>query len=234
MISLGIEQVKGEKMYYLKLNSFLIVGNEIYKKHFYDYFDEITVVSCNEEAFNHYVEKKPAIVFLDYSENNAIKVLKDIRKNDRKTIVVFIMSMIKSEMFLDILPLQLFSYLRKPFDNNEIKKLLTGIELELEYREGNIKRIKGMYSFNLNKVILYNERMKEVKLTKNEKKFLEIMFNTKDSFVSIEKIEYTIWEEDSLCKDCNGRLKSLLNGIRKKLPKESIINEYGLGYKLER
>jgi len=33
-------------------------------------------------------------------------------------------------------------------------------------------------------------------------------------------------------QDCKGRFKVLLNGLRKKLPKNTIINNYGLGYRI--
>jgi DNA-binding response OmpR family regulator len=219
-------------MNYLNINSLLIVGSEVYRKYFKNYFNEMIIVSDNIEAYNLYKKKKPAIIFLAYAQNNAIDILKDIRRFDRKTIVVFIVNSIDSKIVRDLLPLQLFSYLQEPFDKGEIKQLLLNIDTELKYLDNNIKRIKNNYSFNLKKRILYNKSKEEVKLTKNEKKFLKIMFDKNESVVPIEEIEYSIWEEDALSINCNGRLKSLLNGLRKKLPKESIINEYGLGYKL--
>ena len=223
-----------ETMNFLKINSILIVGTDIYRKYFNNYFNEMIMVLDNIEAYDVYKKKKPAIIFLAYAQNNAIDILKDIRRFDRKTIVVFIVNSIASKIVRDLLPLQLFSYLQEPFDTTEIKQLLLNIDTELKYLDNNnnIKRIKNDYSFDIKKKILYNRSKQEVKLTKNEKKFLKIMLEKNESLVSIEEIEYSIWEEDSLSIDCTGRLKSLLNGIRKKLPKESLVNEYGLGYKL--
>ena len=104
---------------------------------------------------------------------------------------------------------------------------------EIKANSSEIKKLKNNYFFDMNKEKLYNELKKEIKLTKNEKHFLRIMFNVKESSVARETLQYLIWEEASLHKNCDGRLKSLLNGIRKKLPKNSIINQYGVGYMLE-
>ena len=72
----------------------------------------------------------------------------------------------------------------------------------------------------------------EIKLTKKERQFLDTLLQSKHQFVSNSTLEYTIWEEESLSKDCSGRLKVLINSIRKKLLPKSIINEYNIGYKI--
>ena len=64
----------------------------------------------------------------------------------------------------------------------------------------------------------------EIKLTKKERQFLDTLLQSKHQFVSNSTLEYTIWEEESLSKDCSGRLKVLINSIRKKLLPKSIIN----------
>lgn len=61
---------------------------------------------------------------------------------------------------------------------------------------------------------------------------MKILLKSKHQFFSPEVIEHDIWEEDFYREDCHIRLKYLLYGIRKKLPKGSIVNSYGLGYKL--
>jgi DNA-binding response OmpR family regulator len=58
------------------------------------------------------------------------------------------------------------------------------------------------------------------------------MSSNKEKYVSSEQIEHTVWEEDSAFEDCHSRLKALLYGLRQKLPENTIVNSYSLGYKL--
>jgi DNA-binding response OmpR family regulator len=81
--------------------------------------------------------------------------------------------------------------------------------------------------------MLFDKNHHEVKLTKKEKKLINILVKSKKQFVSSDILEYTIWEDESMKYDCKGRFKVLLNGLRKKLPKYTIINSYGLGYKIQ-
>jgi len=58
------------------------------------------------------------------------------------------------------------------------------------------------------------------------------LLKSKGKYLSQETIEYNIWEEEYLNYNCDGRLKTLLNSLRKKLPPKSILNSYGVGYRI--
>ena len=95
-----------------------------------------------------------------------------------------------------------------------------------------VLRLKENYLFDIERSILYCDQKNEIKLTKNEMKFMQLITKAKYAYVSSEQFEHSIWEEDSEYEDCNKRLKHLIYGLRKKLPKGSILNGYKLGYKL--
>ncbi len=59
-----------------------------------------------------------------------------------------------------------------------------------------------------------------------------MLLKLRQQFITADTLEYSLWEEESMKSNCQGRLKVLLNGIRKKLPKNTIVNSYGLGYRI--
>jgi DNA-binding response OmpR family regulator len=133
---------------------------------------------------------------------------------------------------LEALSVQLLDYLEKPSQEHQVEVLLKNLCHDLKFIDDYSLYLQEGYLFNTRNKILYNEKNKEIKLTKNEIKFMEIMSSTKEQYFSSEFIEHSIWEEDSVYQDCNKRLKYLIYGLRKKLPKNSIVNSYKLGYKL--
>ena len=133
---------------------------------------------------------------------------------------------------LESLSVQILDYLEKPSKKHKVEILLKNLCHDLKFIDDYSFSLKDEYWFNTKNKILYNNENKEIKLTKHEIKFMEIMSSKNGQYVSAEYIEYSIWEEESICQDCNKRLKNLIYGLRKKLPKNSIINSYKLGYKL--
>jgi DNA-binding response OmpR family regulator len=133
---------------------------------------------------------------------------------------------------LEALSVQLLDYLEKPSQEHQVEVLLKNLCRDLKFIDDFSFYLQEGYLFNTRNKILYNEKNKEIKLTKNEIKFMEIMSSRKEQYYSSDFIEYSIWEEDSVHEDCNKRLKYLIYGLRKKLPKNAIVNSYSLGYKL--
>jgi len=133
---------------------------------------------------------------------------------------------------LESLSKEILDYLENPSKQHQVEVLVKNLCHDLKFINEYSFYLKEDYCFNTKNKILYNNENKEVKLTKHEIKFMEIMSSKNGQYVSAEYIEYSIWEEESICQDCNKRLKHLIYGLRKKLPKNSIINSYKLGYKL--
>ena len=218
----------------LKLNQLIFSGNkdEIIKLE--PYFETITMIQNNQKILTFSLDK-PKIIFLncDEQKNSCIETIQKIRKQDRKSIIV-IMSKEKNEnIFLNVLHLHLSGYLQKPFKKNDIEKLLIHIMEDLAPLNSNEKiYLKDGYNFNTQQLTLFDEKYKIIKLTKYEKKLMQVLTHEKNNYINSESMEHSIWEEESLEQDCNKRLKHLVYCLRKKLPNGSIINSYNLGYKL--
>lgn len=224
----------------LKQHSLLMVNNNNNNKYFEAYFKEVSLVKDNLELFKIYHQKSPSVLFLNCHEPkmNGLDTLKKIRQSDKKVVVAIFTDKVVTDELLEALPLHLIGCIVEPFQKNKVKELLHHVDEELTLLSlptdiGNrcILGFKDGFSFCSVLNRLYNDEHKEVALTKNEKRFIKILINTSE-FVPTQTIEYLIWENASMSQNCSSRLKSLLNGVRKKLPKGSIINQYGLGYKL--
>jgi DNA-binding response OmpR family regulator len=219
----------------LKLYNLLLVGEEEEKEYFRKYFQEIYLTKNNLQAFNFYSMYNPSIIFFncDGKNNNSISIIKEIRKEDRDTILVIVSKGKNINTLLNALPLHLSGYIEEPFQKDKVEKVLENISHDLGVLHKDKVHLKEKYTFNRKKHLLYCSKKKEVKLTKNETKLMLLLTKSKNQYVSLNQIEYTVWEEDSAFEDCQMRLKALLYGLRKKLPKDTIVNSYSLGYKLD-
>lgn len=218
----------------LKQYNLLLVGDREDKYYFKRYFQDVYLVKNNAQAFDFYSLYKPLIIFFYCDEKvfDTMFFIKKIREQDRDTIVVIISKGKKMTILLNAIPLHLSGYIEKPFQKGKVESVLQNITHDLsllyEYRI----KLKDNYTFNRKDQKLFNAKEKEIKLTKNEKKLMLLLSSHKEQYLSLEQIEHTIWEEDSAYEDCKTRLKALLYGLRQKLPKKTIVNAYGLGYKL--
>lgn len=213
----------------LKYHSLLLVGgDDNLKSLFQNYFNEIKSIDKSEILSFYDKERYPIIFFVD-----DIEPIREIRKFDRDIIIVLLLTKIVSDILLEAIKLRVFDLLKFPLNIDKLDKTLKLIDKELNglYKK-NICWINGGYFFDFNINILYDSNYNEIKLTKKELKLLKILLKSKGKFVSSDVIEYNIWEEESEVLDCRGRLKTLLNGLRRKLPPKTILNSYGLGYKI--
>ncbi len=172
-----------------------------------------------------------SIVFLI----NNIDIAKNIRDyyTNREIIIILLSKNITKRELIELISLNILDYTPLPIDRDNIKNIFKKIEKEFYSRNfNNIFHLKEGYLFNSLEERLFDNQNNEIKLTKKEKKLMNILVKSKNQFVKTESFEYHIWEDDSMKYNCQNRFKVLLNNLRKKLPKDTIINSYGLGYKI--
>lgn len=212
----------------LKYNSLLLVGDEDRSFYFKKYFKDVFLVKNDNEALAIYQKKPYPIVFL----SDEIEIAKKIKAYNRETIIVLASKNISKKTLMESVLLHLSGCIEMPFERGKVEHLLESIDGDLEVLDRHLCRLKSGYTFDVQYQILYDEKVNEVKLTKKERRLMSILIESKYQFVGIETLEYNIWEKESMEEDCRGRFKALLNTLRKKLPKGSIVNRYGMGYKL--
>jgi DNA-binding response OmpR family regulator len=188
------------------------------------------------EALQIYNTKKPDILIIDIDipKMNGIEFLEQVRCNDLNTKAIMFTSHSDRDTLLKLSTLKLTQYLIKPVRRSNFKDALNQALDELRnYRisSNQILKLSNEYSWNLLSEELHSQQG-IVKLTKTEKNIFSMVAKNslKNQITTYEDIVYSLWDEYS--ENNLKSLKTIVSTLRKKLPEDTIINEYGMGYKL--
>lgn len=227
----------GEEIYPYKV--LFVEDEEIIRENYTTYlkmlFKEVYEAKDGEIALKLYKEKKPDIMIIDIHlpKLNGIELLKKIRENDHSTKAIMLTAHTDKTFLLDAASLKLTKYLVKPISRKELKDALNeSIEELNNYDILPIKKIKlkDNYIWNTELQELKNNS-KLIELTSKEKKLLTILLSRKDKVFSYDEIFDYFWrEEESFTLNS---LKNLVKRLRKKLPENTIINQFNEGYKIK-
>ncbi len=152
---------------------------------------------------------------------DGIELLKSIKKLNSQTKVIMISANINIDKIKEAYNYGCDDYLKKPFD---IEELILKIE-KYNTKEKNIILDENIY-FNLLTNELYINSQK-VELTKKEKDLLILLLDNKGKTISYENIEDFVYKREAKTSDA---IRSLLKRLRKKLPKDLILNSMDEGY----
>lgn len=112
-------------------------------------------------------------------------------------------------------------YIKKPFD---IQELLLKID-KYTQKSQQIYLDKELF-FDLKNKKLFYENL-EISLTKNEKNLLFLLIENKGTNISYSQIEDFVYDRVSKSSDA---IRSLVKRLRRKLPKDMILNSLEEGY----
>ena len=159
---------------------------------------------------------------------NGYDIIKEIRKNDKFTPVIFTSARDKD---LDkIIGLELGSddYITKPYSPKELVLRVNNIIKRVYPNNINII-IYEDYNINIDKRIVYLND-KQIDLTSLEFDLLLFFINNKNKSLSRETIINSVWGNDYFGTD--RVVDDLIRRLRKKMPKLNINTIYGFGYRL--
>lgn len=90
------------------------------------------------------------------------------------------------------------------------------------------QELRDGYKYDGNqKSLIYEERT--ISLTKKEILLLELLLKNMGKVTFFQELQRVVWQ-DSVMTD--NALKSLVGNLRKKLPKDIVVNLSGIGYKI--
>lgn len=92
-----------------------------------------------------------------------------------------------------------------------------------------LKHITDTCTYDLKSRVLILDG-KEQKLTHFQTTFLEYLLKAGNRVVGYDELEQNIWSEEGMSSNA---LRSLVKGLRQKLPPDTIINISKLGYKIK-
>jgi len=211
-----------------------VEDDEIVRKSAVEYLSRV----CNKvlqakdgkEAIKIWSEFKPDIIITDINmpRLNGLDMAAYIRSNDKNVQIIVATAHSDTEYLLQAVELQLVKYIIKPITK---EKLETALNKSMELIEDKSKfnlALSPTCSYNaFEKTIIKDD--KEIKLTKNETLFLDLLAHHHTRVVSYKEIENAIWAYEGMSQDA---IRSLVRGIRRKVPAGVIDNISGSGYKL--
>ncbi len=190
----------------------------------------VIAVETAEEALNIYKDEMPDIILsdVDLPGINGIEMVKEIRETNKTIPIILLTAHTEVEYLMDAVKLHLVDYITKPLDIKKLTMALQDSAKEiLENGEILVKFITGaLYNVDQN---ISNFNNEEYRMTNMESLFLNLLLKNRHRTVSTEQILETVWDYD---EGSESALKSLINKIRKKIGKESIINISGVGYRI--
>ncbi len=205
---------------------------EIYLNLLQEYVGEILCANDGEEGYEKYLLFKPDIILLDINmpKVDGLTLAKKIREVDKDVKIIITTSYSEREKLLQAIELYLVKYILKPIEPDELKDAMNKAIKELKSERNKIFYLDDVTTWNATNQKLI-ESDKEIKLTKNERRFLMLISsNPSKVYTFFEIFDYLSYDDFDKEYDAN-QIRALVKLVRKKVPKNAIINIYGEGYR---
>ena len=205
---------------------------EIYISILEEYVGEIHCANDGEEGYEKYLQIKPDIILLDINmpKIDGLTLAKKIRDIDKDVKLIITTSYSEREKLLKAIELYLIKYILKPIEPIILKDALLKAIKEIEKEQGKLFYLDNKTTWNATNQRLMEED-KEIKLTKNERRFMMLISSTPSKvYTFFEIFDYLSYDDFDKEYDAN-QIRALVKLVRKKVPKDSIINIYGEGYR---
>ncbi len=219
------------------LNILYIEDEENIKKNIKEtltlFCENIFDASNIEEAKILLEEHRIDIIITDINlpDTNGIEFIKEFRKIDKKIPIIILSAYTDKDYLLEATKLKLTDYLTKPIDFKSLHSALYKCVDEILENSRYLISFKNNVEFNvLHKKLFCKEKNEEMTLTSKELVLLEYLVKHSNRVLSIEELKNYIWEDEFEATE--SAFKNLLNKLRNKIGKESILNISGVGYRL--
>jgi len=209
---------------------------EIYLDILKESVDEVYSAFDGEEGYELYLSIKPDILLLDINmpKINGLSLAKKIREVDKDIKIIITTSYGQQANLLEAIELYLVKYILKPIEPNVLRNALIKAINEIEQTQGG----DGKNVFLLDKDVTWDRELEkltkngeEIKLTKNERRLLSFLSTDKSRvYTFFEIFDYLSYDNFDKEYDAN-QIRALVKLVRKKIPKNAIMNVYGEGYR---
>ena len=196
------------------------------------FFKDIIIINSAERALKRFVSLRPDVIICDIElpQMNGIEFCKIIKKINNKIPIIISSKKSKKKYLYEMIRLQIVDFIKKPIKaeefiftlNETAKHILNGGNISIKLSNG--------YIYSYKSKTIKKDDSKEIKLTKNEYRLLELLLGNKEKTLTTEEIFQHLWaDEDITCS----AFKSLVSRLRNKIGKDSIKNKFGIGYQLD-
>jgi len=211
---------------------------EIYLDAIKEEVEQVHLAYDGEEGYTAYCTLRPDIILLDINmpKLDGLSLAKKIRETDSSVKIIITTAYAEQEKLLQAIELYLIKYILKPIDPSTLKEALA--KAKNEVLEDRKKEAPVSKKFFLDEQTLWDfdaeklyENDIEIKLTKNERRLLKFLSTNKDKvFTFFEIFDHISYDDFDKNYDAN-QVRALVKLLRKKIPKNAIINIYGEGYR---
>ena len=184
-----------------------------------------------EEAYELYRKHKPQLIVMDLQvpKLNGIGLAKKIREKDDEVQLIALTAYSDREILLEIVDLNFSSYLIKPIGRSDLMDALLKVSRKID-KGHNIHLPYGCLWDDKSKTLFWDDQ--SVVLTKRETKLCELLVEKNGAACSDDEIFFYAWGDDFDKTVTNASIRTLVKNLRKKIPKELIKNQYGVGYRI--
>jgi len=195
-----------------------------------DEFKEVIVAGDGSEGLKKFKKYQPDVVVSDILMPvcNGLEMAKSIKEISKETPIILFSAFSEKEKLLSAIDIGIDKYLIKPVDIDELLKTIKEITLK-KLSIDNIIKLSNGYSYNQTKHILYKNG-EEIKLTKKELSFLNVLIQNIDSFIPHQELKEKVWNNK---KVNDAAVRTFVKRFRNKTDYDFIENISGLGYKIK-
>ena len=200
-------------------------------------FDGQEALNC---YFNYFKENKKhydlIISDINMPNMNGIDLSKNIKNINPTQKIVILSAHNEVENLMDLIDVGIEQFILKPFNYDDFFEKIFKVSKEIHKQNFNLVKDSNIIKLHDNltwdkekKVLFYNQN--DVKLTKKEILFFEVLLKTPNKTCSNEEIISKLWEDEFAVGDITN-VKNIISRIRKKIPILNIENIYGFGYRI--
>ncbi len=186
-----------------------------------------------EEALNEIYEKTYHLLILDIKvpNLNGYDLVRTLKKDDKNIPVIFITSLTDINNLSMGYELGCNDYIKKPFSLKELKYRVEQVIKSTYFNTNeNIIKLAEDFSYNTNKLeLLKNTEI--INLTKKEQDVIFSLLRHNGRFVNFDTLREEVWDNKYINES---DVRVCIKNIRAKTSKTFIINQRGLGYKIDR
>lgn len=166
------------------------------------------------------------VIDINLKESNGLTYIKELRKKNKTLPIIVITNNKEINILIEAIKLNLTDYLLKPFDINKFLNTLNSLAKQILNSGEILVLLKQNIKYDYVEKIVNNEG-KDIKLTKNESRLLELLLVNKNKYIKNDEIKKQIWSSKEIS---DSAFKSLMNRLSNKIGKETIENSFGIGY----
>jgi two-component system response regulator VanR len=168
------------------------------------------------------------ITDLEMPNMNGIELIQKVREQNKKICIIVITAYTSEKYLLELIDMHIEKYMIKPITLEKMIKALEDCQNSLKNPTIINKELPDDYKYDWNQKLLFHDDMM-ISLTKKEILFLELLFKNINTITSFEELQSVVWQDNIMTDNA---LRSLIRNLRKKLPKDFIVNLSGVGYKV--